>query len=63
MPWMHGNIELEDGSRYSGEFMIKEDGQMDSLFRPDMNEGYADSDEDELVSGQVNMRSPYQIPD
>lgn len=63
MPWMRGNIELTDGNQYSGEFMVKDDGQLDSVFRPDINEAYSDSDEDELVSGHVNARSTYQIPD
>ncbi len=61
MSWKQGSITLDDGSQYSGQFFVKEDGQLDKVFKPDVNEEYVDEDE-ELLSGAVNPRSTYQLP-
>lgn len=63
MPWMRGSIELEDGSTYSGEFMVRDDRQLDEVFRPDINEQYLYFEDEDLVSGKINGRSIYQVPD
>jgi|GEM_PF-4167073 hypothetical protein len=62
MPWIHGSIELEDGSSYSGDFFVKEDRQLDEVFRPDFNEELSYFDDDELVVAEVNPQSAYQYP-
>ncbi|MEN6392111.1 MAG: hypothetical protein ABFD04_16975 [Syntrophomonas sp.] len=62
MPWIHGSIELEDGSTYAGDFFIKEDRQLDKVFRPDFNEELSYLDDDELVVSEVNPQSAYQYP-
>lgn len=63
MPWVQGRIELVDGSIYSGSFYVKEDRQLDEVFRPESNRDDL-MDDDELVVSQVtNPRSPYQHPE
>lgn len=62
MPWIHGSIELEDGSNYSGEFFVKEDRQLDEVFRPDFNDELGYIEDDELIVAQANPHSAYQYP-
>lgn len=61
MPWIHGNINLDDGSVYGGSFFVKADGQLDKVFRPDSQEEYGDQD-DEVLTSPVSPRSVYQFP-
>lgn len=61
MAWIHGSITLEDGSTYGGQFFVKDDGQLDEVFRPELNEDNIDEDE-EVLAKEVNPYSVYQLP-